>query len=240
MNGNSNQKPRRFGALLVGAFLVMASSCAQSSGGTPFAFSDGSLDTEHVADAAPGDPDVTLPATDAGGGSDVGSDATASDVALVEAGQRCESACAGIGDCRLGICVIDCSGFNSCSTGMTCPAGVPCRVDCTDGGCEGPIDCGQASSCEINCGSSGCSDTLKCGGSECHVICGGTSSCAAEIDCTAQRCSIECSGTSSCDGKITCSGADCTVDCGGTSVCGGGVCCSATTCNVFPVTNTCP
>src|SRR5262245_16815359 len=232
--GALQREPRRARTLIACSALLAIGACAESTGST-LAFSDAASEARTAPDTASGEPE---PTTDGGTSADVESEATVSDAPIAEAGQSCASACAGIGDCRLGICVIDCSGFNACSTGMTCPAGVPCRIDCSDGGCQGPIDCGQASSCEIDCGSNGCSDTLKCGGSECHIICGGTSSCDAAIDCTAQRCDIECSGTSSCNGKISCSGDDCTVDCGGTNACDGGACCSATTCNVFPITNT--
>ena len=128
-----------------------------------------------------------------------------------------------------GTCQIDC-GAGECGSGVTCPPGRACRVDCVGAqACEtGLVDCTQATSCEINClGEDACDNGVRCGGSTCSVTCEGDAACEdLGVECNATTCTIVCDGPKACAKQVCCNGADC----GDACTDGNGGCCSCSGC----------
>ena len=123
------------------------------------------------------------------------------------------------GNCEMGVCVIAC---NVADCAPTCPAGMPCRVQCASMSCNQGIDCGEASSCEIECGDGSCINGITCAGSSCTVNCSGTNSCSiVGVVCRARTCDIDCGGGQSCK-TVKCENHPdtCTLSCGGLQSCG--------------------
>lgn len=125
------------------------------------------------------------------------------------------------GTCVTGVCVIDC-GVTQCASGVTCPADMPCRIECNAADeCQGGLDCTLASSCDIACNAPG-----TCGGQSAVALI----SCpmtGCNVDCAADACTwlgISCLGScdvtcvdGACD-NLKCSG-DCDITCGGDNAC---------------------
>jgi hypothetical protein len=182
------------------------------------------------ADAAPDvhGSDVTIiPPNDAG------TDAFIADADADVAPVACESVCtAPNATCKNGTCVFDCTGNSACLTKTTCPAGVPCEIDCGFLAC-GDIDCSKASACTIDCaggGGSECTGNITCGGSTCSLHCG-YNSCQKDVSCSAQQCNVTCD-TTACRGNVSCGGSACSVACSDQACSGNLTCSASTTCNI--------
>lgn len=136
-------------------------------------------------------------------------------VILPEAGsplcvdQECESVG---GTCINGVCAIARTGESA----VTCPAGMPCRIECTGTGrpCRDGASCGDASSCELRCiGYRACQDGASCGSAtSCTVTCDGEEACEngitaiAPTTCTSHCCGVEAclGGTGVCTNDAVC------------------------------------
>jgi len=109
-------------------------------------------------------------------------------------------------------CVINC-GAGQCNSGVTCPAGRPCQVNCIGtGACEtGVVNCLAATSCDITCdGTDACDAGINCAGTTCGVQCLGNAACEdGGVDCTAASCEILCDGNNTCRNHVCCTGTDC-------------------------------
>src|SRR5262245_12286415 len=135
----------------------------------------------------------------------------------IDASPACLAAgCPGTCD-QTGACLILCGGSGGdllpegggpppCGA-VTCPAGVPCHVQCVGrDACDQPIDCSQAASCVIECNDERtCASQLTCGAGLCEVQCGGKDSCGGGVDCpSACFCDVSCQGESSCSQQTVC------------------------------------
>lgn len=119
----------------------------------------------------------------------------------------CATACEGIGTCEGEVCAITC-GDDDCDARVDCPAGVECRVRCTEeGACAGGVRCGRATSCTVECSAKDtCGGVIECGKDRpCTVTCSAQNACTAGVSCgDSCACSVECTGPSSCDTGATC------------------------------------
>jgi hypothetical protein len=103
-----------------------------------------------------------------------------------------------VNNCSNNVCRVD------CSSGCTCPPGIPCFVFCGVGECKGNIDCSQAPACYISCVWGSCNGSITCGSGYCWVVCG-PNSCQKNVDCGSScGCSVSCLTSSACGGKVTC------------------------------------
>jgi len=196
--------------LLVAAALLPCLACAQILG-----LEDRVLDprTDAAGDAAAGD----ARATDAPANGDAPSGG--------DAQGTCPGECT---SCLDGVCQIDC-GAGECTDGVTCPPGLPCRVNCVGSqACEkGVVDCSEAAQCDIVCdGTDACDYGVICGGTQCSVRCTGSAACEDKgVLCNAASCSIVCDGDRTCYHQVCCNGGDCGEACaplnGGCCACGG-------------------
>jgi hypothetical protein len=111
----------------------------------------------------------------------------------------CEQGCPN-GTCVAGVCVIDCSGSDSCSQDVMCPPNVPCKVVCGDRSCDRRVVCGMASSCVVECkGFDACAEDVQCGMAPCDVTCSGISSCKKKVKCKEScQCDVACTGFGAC------------------------------------------
>jgi hypothetical protein len=112
---------------------------------------------------------------------------------------------AGCGGCPGGVCVKNCT--SSCPGKVTCPPGIPCKVDCGATQCAGGVDCSKATTCSINCvGKEACqSGQILCGSGSCGVVCDGNNTCKLGVNCmNSCSCSVLCKGTESCKAGVTC------------------------------------
>ena len=156
------------------------------------------------------------------------------------------------GVCTGGACVFSCNDDGSCAT-VTCPAGMPCRVDCVGmHTCSQNIDCSMAVSCNVQCsGANTCGDLMSTpalvacpvGGGSCDVLCqdpkacenlhalGGPQGvgivCEAQLSCDAIQCdgtcTITCGAPSACD-SVSCAGGPCELKCAGDATCSDAAC----------------
>lgn len=115
---------------------------------------------------------------------------------------NCPPSC--INDCSGGYCELD------CTSGCTCPAGIPCRTSCDDTGCTGTIDCRAATSCVVTCTSndSGCRGNLNCPNhGDCTVRAFGPDAFDGNIECGDGNCRVICLDFSqrACRGDVDCS-----------------------------------
>lgn len=106
----------------------------------------------------------------------------------------CPAACDG---CQNGVCIISCASPFTCSSIVSCPAGWPCAVTCSDSGCEeANVVCPPNHACTVTCGGGfgdSCRDaTITCpDDATCDVTCGGDDDCrdttivCGEADCKA-------------------------------------------------------
>lgn len=129
---------------------------------------------------------------------------------LGDAECACASACT---DPRAKCVAAVCTFVNSDGP-VTCPAGVPCRVEEAQ---KGAIDCGLASFCEVVCGADGgggrCRGGITCGPGPCKIVCGGGgggSNCSGKMDC-GESCACEVACLNGCDATPVCA-AGCAVD----------------------------
>lgn len=102
----------------------------------------------------------------------------------------CSAGCAG------GTCVIEATGAN-----VTCPAGLPCRVQCTGTACTGSITCAAGAACQVVCtGEDACKGTRFVAGAAASlcVRCEGKQSCDTTTCSAPTTCGAVCSGTDSC------------------------------------------
>jgi hypothetical protein len=128
----------------------------------------------------------------------------------------CQSAS---GKCVGAVCVISCT---TADCKPVCPAGMPCRVECSSNTCNQGVDCTAADSCQINCPDNSCTKGVSCSGSSCTVSCSGQTACSiTPVVCSAKSCNITCSGGQSCH-QVQCSAQvdTCSIDCGGVQACG--------------------
>ena len=107
------------------------------------------------------------------------------------------------GTCVGATCVI----ARTSESAVTCPSGMPCRIECTGAGrpCRDGASCGGATVCELRCiGYRACQVGASCG--------------------TAQSCTVTCDGEAACeDGVRPESTGSCTGHCCGLSACALGV-----------------
>ncbi len=122
----------------------------------------------------------------------------------------CEQGCTN-GSCEDGVCVIDCSTAYACSSDVTCPANLPCRVVCGDHACAKKVNCGMATSCDVQCtGDDACADDIQCNMGRCKIDCAGESSCKKKLKCDhACACDVTCSGLGSCAEPAACPAPSC-------------------------------
>jgi hypothetical protein len=191
--------------VLVGCVLALAACQFQPQGAEIDA--SGTNDDDAAATATDA-PDPTGDASTVDAAATI--DARAIDAAATIDATACPPACT---SCRNdGTCVIDC-GPAQCMSGVTCPAGRPCEVNCVgNGACEtGVVNCLLATSCDITCqGTDACDAGVNCAGTTCDVTCVGIGACEdGGVDCTAVACEIFCNGTDACDSHVCCTGADC-------------------------------
>jgi hypothetical protein len=173
---------------------VVAASCNFDSSSTGNGGGDGRDSGPDTIDATVASDDGSMP--DAAGGPDA-------DVSPLD----CATACDGIGTCEGEVCTITC-GDDSCDDRVDCPAGVPCRVRCSEpGACGGGIRCGGATSCTVECSANdSCAGAIECGDDlPCTVTCSAQNTCVSGVQCSAScACSVACDGPSSCDTDATC------------------------------------
>ncbi len=84
------------------------------------------------------------------------------------------------GTCTANVCVIQ----ETSESAVTCPSGMPCRIECTGPGrpCRDGVSCGGATVCELRCiGYRACQDGAACMDSEGTVTCNGGEACEAGI-----------------------------------------------------------
>lgn len=140
----------------------------------------------------------------------------------------CESAAceAKGGVCDSGACVFHCTQPGSCAPKLSCPAAMPCRVEC-DGmsACAGGADGAHAASFEVfcngpkSCGVAGAAAAFDCpdGGGTCRVWCE-TDACAqAKVNGGPAGANVVCEGSGAC-ADLLCNG-QCTVTCGAMNAC---------------------
>lgn len=120
-------------------------------------------------------------------------------VSMPDARSLCDMGCPN-GTCQGGVCVIDCSGPDTCPGDVACPPNIPCKVVCGDRSCDHKVICGLASTCEVQCnGLDACADEIQCGKAACDVTCTGVGSCKRRVKCKdACACDVTCSGLTSC------------------------------------------
>jgi len=164
-----------------------------------------------------------------GGGVDAGPPRDGAPPTDANQGDACGDKCLdpGVCDQATGTCVFDCSaqggggdggdqggdmggGGDPCPDTVVCPAGIPCRVECTDRrSCEAGIDCSAASSCDLVCtGRESCRGTLECGTGSCDIQCGQDSctqaihcqnACVCNVDCHPSACGMQADCPAGCD-----------------------------------------
>lgn len=113
----------------------------------------------------------------------------------------CPSVCNG--GCAGDVCVIACGSTQCVGKVLTCPAGMPCQINC-----NGSEACDEAKA------------ACPGGGYDCKVTCNGFESCEAlDLQCLDGACSISCgTDTTSCkDTVMKCGTGKCTASCMGTS-----------------------
>lgn len=107
----------------------------------------------------------------------------------------CECACpAECSSCTGGVCVKTC-GVNGCQTGYTCPANLPCRVECAgEHACQGTIRCAPNQPCTVACTTSAACDglTVEQGVTLC-LDCAVSGACS-NVNCGTTTCSKVCAG----------------------------------------------
>jgi hypothetical protein len=114
-------------------------------------------------------------------------------------------------------CTIDCS-MGGCSGPVTCPTGYNCNIQGnTDGACRNGVDCQNGASCVVSCTGANSCRGVQCGDGLCNVACIGTSSCRNVACNSSCKCDVACTGTSSCADTIQCT----------TSACRNGLGCSS-------------
>ena len=153
--------------------------------------------------------------TDTGPGQGSGSDAAGPrDAGPRDAGPRdappdaevdlclaAESLCTGEGGtCKSGTCEIP---IASGSVNVRCPAGMPCRIDCTtNAACKSAtLSCGAATSCTIDCqvANSCQSAVFDCRTAGCTVYCRGSNTCMNDsIGCSPSTCTFDCCASNTC------------------------------------------
>ena len=163
-------------ALLAGA-AIAAAIVACSFTGAPLGLGgDGGLHGDAPLGDGTQPPDGGLP-VDARADAGAVSDARPPDASLA----TCTTGACGAagGTCIGNVCTITGSG-----SAITCPAGMSCEVDCTQGGsCQNGVTCGLATSCYLRC-----TAMNACGGSG--------------IDCGAGGCRIDCTVNHACDNQV--------------------------------------
>lgn len=147
-----------------------------------------------------------------GGSGDAGGGDAGTDTGLDggDGASGCEPACTGPGrSCDGDTCVVRCSDGGAPCTGVVCPPGVPCRVECSvDSACSG-VSCGEATRCELRCtATDACKNGLDCASAQsCTVVCTpGSPGCATDIRCprpVGSKCQLTC-GQSGCGGNVVC------------------------------------
>jgi hypothetical protein len=140
-------------------------------------------------------------------------------VSTVDARDLCSQGCPN-GTCIDGVCTIDCSLPNVCSTDVVCPANLPCHVICGDSSCDHKVNCTLALSCTVDCiGTGACGDEIQCSSHECNVTCSGPSSCKRRTRCAGScACDVSCTGTDSCVEASECPSSTCRVGNGCSSI----------------------
>ena len=113
------------------------------------------------------------------------------------------------GACIANTCVIIQIGEGA----RTCPAGMPCRIECTgtERPCRDGASCGEATICELRCiGDRACQDGASCGtASTCTVTCDGEEACEEGISAgPGTACTSHCCGTEACSSGV----GSCTTD----------------------------
>jgi hypothetical protein len=139
-------------------------------------------------------------------------------------GSACPTECDG--GCANGVCHMT---IDNAPTGIVCPAGMPCQVDCgAASSCNLAIDCTAGTACTVNCGRDrSCAGVIDCGPGPCAVTCSGSRACGQKVQCNnASDCDVACSGPNSCPWPVVCGTARCTLSCQGTKSCAGGVDCT--------------
>jgi hypothetical protein len=129
----------------------------------------------------------------------------------------CPDVCSG--GCADGVCLIDCSGEQSCNSIINCPEGLDCQVTCSGNfSCRYQIVCDDYYKCTVGCTAPGsCTGAeIVCGEiGDCHVTCAVGDACNnADITCGDGDCTALCFGTgnpvvdcsSACSCNDTCSG----------------------------------
>lgn len=99
----------------------------------------------------------------------------------------CECACpVGCSSCAGGVCLIECDG-NKCTSGVSCPPGMPCLVRCNKkDSCAGDIVCAGGQKCTVECygASPACNGlNIKADNSRLCLVCSGDGACNS-ITCT--------------------------------------------------------
>lgn len=126
------------------------------------------------------------------------------------------------GTCDGDVCVIETSGQGR----VTCPAGMPCRVECSGrDACRNGVDCDGATTCDVRCiGENACRDMgVDCGTVDiCLVHCEGKKACehggggpqADSVECNQSTCEVTCDGEDTCnEGVDVGPGGICTAHC---------------------------
>jgi hypothetical protein len=186
----------------------------------------------NVGGSSPGPAQGGEPGANAPGSGEGGSSAAVDDTNGIDNGGsvtpppdplKCEQGCAGVGTCQAGVCVVTCSEAQPCTSGASCPKGLPCKIICQgEKACPNGVKCTEAQSCDIACeGKNSCAAGVTCAGSHCSVACSGPHACPSQTDCTAGQCDITCSGDDSCQSRINCGAQtnQCNVSCTGAGSC---------------------
>lgn len=110
-------------------------------------------------------------------------DAPPRDAPSGDAPSGCAPGCQG--RCENAVCVIECTGENSCDDEVRCPAQGACEVLCA--------------------GANSCAGGVRCGNGRCTVTCSGEESCEESVDCKhACACDVYCTGEDSCGDESKC------------------------------------
>jgi len=124
----------------------------------------------------------------------------------------CAAACPQVGGtCDGATCVIACPGPPACTTALTCPTGVACKVLCPSEKSCASVDCGSASTCRVECTGKDACRSVRSNAGQTELVCSGKDACK-DIGCAGDACVVQCMADGCKANEVKCCAKQCTVN----------------------------